>query len=99
MDFLHPPMLPGPQEEEQLFATYLHPPMALQEDSPMAPMSSLHPPMLPSDNYHQQQQHQMQSQGGQVQVHGQGQQGQNGQNQNDYYDSNAQQQSYDQGYN
>ncbi|KAH8114979.1 hypothetical protein DFH11DRAFT_1840926 [Phellopilus nigrolimitatus] len=71
MDFLHPPMqVPG--EERDLFASYLHPPMVAGEDSPMAPMSALHPhpPMLPSETFfkhpqaqaHQQQQQQAQQQ-------------------------------------
>lgn len=51
MDFLHPPMLPP---DEELFASYLHPPMVWsppENDSPMATMHNLypHPPMLPTD--------------------------------------------------
>ena len=49
MDFLqHPPMQ---HDDTELFSAYLHPPMALPEDSPKVSLGSLqpHPPMLPQD--------------------------------------------------
>ncbi len=93
MDFLHPPMLLPQQDDHDLFASYLHPPMVIGEDSPMAPMSSLHPPMLPSDNFYNGSQPQNQNQTSQQnQAHAQKQ----SHGRTDYYENNMR--SYDSGY-
>ncbi|KAL5498385.1 hypothetical protein ACEPAH_2527 [Sanghuangporus vaninii] len=44
----------GREDDRDLFASYLHPPMVLGEDSPMSQLSGLnpHPPMLPPHDYY-----------------------------------------------
>ena len=97
MDFLHPPSNSTPsgnagnnggaagsgrEDDRDLFASYLHPPMVAAEDSPMSQLSSLHPhpPMLPPHDYYAHwEQGQDQNQSGQQSHRGyQQQQGQDG---------------------